>query len=258
MKDTKNFDEQSISMNKILEESKLSMIREIPLNIIDKSLFKHNNKSLCQSLSTQTSYINTVSISIKENNKVNSILNKKNSKIGNTNNLFFANKYLIISIGPDFYYSLFFLFIMTSIYFLFLFFLCEKGGVVLNFLFKINFFIYLISHFFSIIINPGIPSFNYNEKNLEIMKKIKDINNNMHFHICKSCGLMIKAKDRVHHCSKCNICYLQHKFHSKLIGHCVAKNNLIFYYCCEITIWFFLLVSISIVFVNILKLMFKM
>ena len=235
------------------ENSKCSIMKENKLSL--------NN--INQTLYSQSSYNNPVSIPTNINQIMiygNDIEKKKPSKMGKTKVFLFYNNYPLISIGPHIFYPLICIFSITSIYFFFIFFLGEKSGMALIIIHHLTYFIYLICHIFSIIINPGIPSYEYSNSNKEMIFKSK-INNSINlldYHICKNCNCFIRNKDKVNHCSKCNICYLQHKFHSKLIGHCVAKNNLIFYYCCEITIWFFLLVSISIVFVNILKLMFKM
>ena len=258
---SKNYDEKSFYINKIFDDSKIEIKNEIPLNIIQKSLSTLNNKIISQTLSTHASYIDSSKISIKKEPKLfGNIINEINPlKMGKTINFFYIKNYPIFSIGPDFFYAFILLFIMTSIYFLFLFFLCYKSGNVLFILHQIIFFIYFFSHFLSIIINPGIPSFSYIKMNNErkIKNKIENYCEPIKFNICKNCNCIFRIKDKVKHCSVCNICYLKFHFHNKWIGHCVAKNNIIYFYFFEITFSFYCLICFSILFVNILKLILK-
>jgi hypothetical protein len=258
---SKNYDEKSFYINKIFDDSKIEIKNEIPLNIIQNPLSTLNNKIISQTLSTHASYIDSSKISIKKEPKLfGNIINEINPlKMGKTINFFYIKNYPIFSIGPDFFYAFILLFIMTSIYFLFLFFLCYKSGNVLFILHQITFFIYFFSHFLSIFINPGIPSFNYIKINYEINLKntIENHFKQNKFNICKNCNCIVRLKDKVKHCFVCNICYLKFHCHNKWIGHCVAKNNIIFFYLFQITFCFYSLICISILFVNIIKLLFK-
>jgi len=252
----KNFEDKSSIMNKMLDDSKIKIIKDKSINNLKIALSIINNKSFNESLSTNTSYYNSTVIKIKENHKIfgNEIDIKNPIKMGNTKNFFYIKEFPIISIGPHYFYSFFLLLFMTLIYILFLIFFCKKSGNVLNFLYQISFIFYFISHFLSIFMNPGIPSYKYIKKNNDIFIN-KNNTEKIKFSICKKCNCIVKVKDKVHHCSICNICYINYEFHSKWIGHCVAKNNKIFFHIFEISFGLFVLVCFSILFVNFLKLL---
>ncbi len=257
----KNYEEKSSYVDKIFEENKKKIQNESSLNMIEKSLLILNNISISQALSSQSSYVNSTINSLKKEPKLfgNNIKDINPLKMGKTRNFFYIKNYPIISIGPDFFYALVLLLFMLSVYILFVFFLCKKSGNVLFILFQITFFIYFFSHLLSIIINPGIPSFYYIKMNNEIKIKNK-IEKNFElikFNICKKCNCTIRFKDKVKHCLICDICYLKFHFHNKWIGHCVAKNNVFYFYLFEITFCFYFLICFSILFVNILKLILK-
>ena len=261
MTSLKNYEENTTYMDKIFDESKIIIKNEISLNILEKSLFKLNNKLISQTSKTHVSYIDSPINNIKKEPKLvgNNITDINPLKMGKTINLFYIKNYPIISIGPDFFYAFILLFIMTSIHILFLFFLCNKSGNFLIILHQITFYIYFFFHLLSIIINPGIPSFSYIKMNNErkIKNKIENYCEPIKFNICKNCNCIFRIKDKVKHCSVCNICYLKFHFHNKWIGHCVAKNNIIYFYFFEITFSFYCLICFSILFVNILKLILK-
>ena len=249
----KNTDLKTSKSNiSFFENSKCSIMKENKLSL--------NN--INQILYSQSSYNNPVSIPTNINQIMiygNDIEKKKPSKMGKTKVFLFYNNYPLISIGPHIFYPLICIFSITSIYIFFITFLGEKSGMALIIIHHLTYFIYLICHIFSIIINPGIPSYEYSNFNKEMIFKSK-INNSINlldYHICKNCNCFIRNKDKVNHCSKCNICYMKFDHHSKWIGHCVAKNNKFFFNCFATSIWIFGLSCFGMLFVNITIKFFK-
>jgi hypothetical protein len=256
-----NTNDKSLTVTHIYDDSKLNITKG-QNSLIEKSLSINHNKSLNQTLYSQASYNNPESLPTKNNQILiygNDIENKKPKKMGKTKVYFFYNNYPLISIGPEIFYPIICLTFIIFIYISFIIFFNEKSGKALNFLHHLTFIIYLLCHIIAIIINPGIPSYEYSNLNKEMVIKsqVNDSINILDYHICKNCNCCFKIKDKVNHCSKCNICYLKFDHHCKWIGHCVAKNNKIFFYCFATSIWIFGLVCFGILFVNILIKFFK-
>ena len=253
--------DKSLSATHIYDDSKINITKG-QNSFIEKSLSRNNNKSLNQTLYSQASYNNPQSLPTKINQILiygNDIEKKKPKKMGKTKVYLFNNNYPLLSIGPEIFYPIICLIFIIFIYFCFIIFFSEKSGNALNFLLHLTFIIYLLSHIFAIIINPGIPSYEYSNCNKEMIFK-SQVNNSINildYHICKNCNCFYKIKDKVNHCSKCNICYMKFDHHSKWIGHCVAKNNKFFFYCFATFIWIFGLVCCGMLFVNIMIKVFK-
>ena len=256
-----NTNDKSLSATNIYDDSKINIAKG-QNSFIEKSLSINNNKSLNQTLYSQASYNNPESLPTKNNQILiygNDIEKKKPKKMGKNKVYFFYNNYPLISIGPEILYPIICLIFIILTYFCFIKFFSEKSGNTLNFLHHLTFIIYLLSHIFAIIINPGIPSYEYSNLNKEMISKsqVNESINILDYHICKNCNCFFKVKDKVKHCSKCNICYMKFDHHSKWIGHCVAKNNKFFFNCFATSIWVFGLVCGGMLFVNILIKVFK-
>ncbi len=88
----------------------------------------------------------------------------KPSKIGSTRVCLFINNYPIISIGKNILLPLLLIVLECLIYIFIWNYFFHSSGYLLKKLFNYCFLIYLISHILSIILNPGIPSVNYNKK----------------------------------------------------------------------------------------------
>ena len=130
----------------------------------------------------------------------------------------------------------------------------NDAGIFLTKLFNYFFIIYLISHILSIFINPGIPSFKYSQiiKNNIKEKKI----NKLSCSKCKKCKLFYKLKDKINHCNNCNVCYMEHDRHNFWIGHCVGKYNKLLFVCFILSFWTFILLSLAMIGVKIIKVFF--
>ena len=180
---------------------------------------------------------------------------EKPRKLRNQRNYLYIKKYPFISIGENITFPLLFIVIICLIYIIFhqLFYINSVNP--LKIAFQISFIIYFISHVLLIVINPGIPTFKYhqitkyqyNEKN----------SNKFSYSKCKKCNLIYKLKDNVTHCTKCNLCYFQLDKHFFWSGHCIAKNNKLYYLTFVISFFIFAISCLTMIFIQILKLYFK-
>ena len=174
--------------------------------------------------------------------------------MGKTRVFLFINNYPLISIGPQKFEPILCFFIMTFIYYFFILFFSKNSGEVLNIIHHITYYSYLICHILATFINPGIPSYEYSNKNKVIFFQNEENSIiNYDLKLCRTCNCVTKVKDKVFHCIYCNICYLNFEHHCKWIGHCVAKNNKYFYYCFGTSIWVFALGCFGMLFVNCMK-----
>ena len=103
----------------------------------------------------------------------------------------------------------------------------------------------------AISINPGIPSFNYHQNSLHNLTENQS--NKFNYSKCKKCNLCYRVKDKIGHCKECNICYLEYDRHSFWIGHCIGKYNKCFFICFAISLFPFIMISLTIVIIKILK-----
>ena len=82
-----------------------------------------------------------------------------------------------------------------------------------------------ISHFFTIIINPGIPS-------RKFFNKFFDDNSKRDYNLkeCKKCNIIVPKELNASHCYYCGVCILKFDNHSFWMGKCIGKNNIITFY----------------------------
>ena len=180
---------------------------------------------------------------------------EKPSRIGSTRICLFINNYPIISIGKNILVPLLLLLFECLIYIFIWHYFFHYSGYLLKKIFNYCFLIYLISHILSIILNPGIPSIEYNKKIKNDLRenKINDLDTS----ICKICNLSFRLRDKVEHCNKCNICYYECDHHCIWIGHCIGKYNRYIFGVFAFTSINFIIVCLVMVFLRILQLFIK-
>ena len=179
-------------------------------------------------------------------------INGRPSNMGNTRINFFINNNPVISIGNNILIPLLLILFVCLIYlFIWNYFLNTASNVLIK-MFNYSFLIYLISHTFSIFLNPGIPSFEYN-KNIKIKLRENKVNE-LDVSRCKICNLTYKLMDKINHCYKCNICYYEQDHHCIWTGHCIGKYNRYFFGIFVFTIFVFILICFVMIFIKILKL----
>ena len=180
---------------------------------------------------------------------------EKPRKLGKIRNYLYINKYPLISIGENIFYPLLLILILCLIYIIFHLLFYKDSIKLLKILFQGSFLIYFISHLLLILINPGIPTFKYHQITKYNSREKKD--SKFSYSKCKRCNLVYKLKDNVTHCKKCNICYFQYERHFFWSGHCIAKNNKLFYITFAIGFFSFGIICLTMILIEILKIYFN-
>ena len=176
--------------------------------------------------------------------------NKKPLNLGKTRNCLYIKNYPYISIGKNISLPLLVILSMCILYLYFYYFFFEGSGLILQKGFNYFFLLYIISHILSIFLNPGIPSFEYNNKIKEGLKTKKL--NELDCSKCKICKLHYKLIDKIGHCEKCDICYFGYDHHCIWIGHCIAKNNNIIFVLLVLSVFIFIFICFAMVFIKML------
>ena len=179
------------------------------------------------------------------------VIIEKPSKIGKTRVCLYIKKYPIISIGKNILYPLLLILFVCSTYLIIWIFFFNESQNSLKKLFNYFFVAYLISHILAIFINPGIPSFNYHQISLHNLKQ--NPSNKFNYSKCKKCNLSYRLKDNIGHCKECNICYFGNDRHCFWIGHCIGKYNKLFFICFVLSLFSFIMISLTMIIIKILK-----
>ena len=88
----------------------------------------------------------------------------------------------------------------------------------------------LLSLLLTLFINPGFPDMSknyfplleYNTLNQEVKHKLK---------YCSLCEILIsKSRSTVVHCTHCNFCIEGYDHHCGVLGKCIGKKNIFFFY----------------------------
>ena len=245
---TSYYDKDQYKNNNQLPTSK----QDIDLNRIDISTESNGNTTNFTQGNTSSFNLNTDENYLFGNDFM---VYEKPKKLGKLRNYLYINKYPLISIGENIIYPLLFILIICFIYIIFHQLFYSDSVNLLKLSFQASFIIYFISHILLIIINPGIPTFKYHQITKYNLKEKR--NNKFSYSKCKKCNLIYKLRDNISHCHKCNICYFNYERHFFWSGHCIAKNNKIFYILFVISCFIFGITCLTMIFIEILKFYFK-
>jgi hypothetical protein len=230
---------------------------------------KEEKKSDISSINYSLNNVNENTISFNEDNDINIAspsketilygndysLIAKPSIIGSTRIYFFIKNYPIISIGKNITIPLLLLLFVCLLYIFIFCYFFKEAGIILQKMFNYFFLAYFISHLLAVFINPGIPSFEYHKN---ISKGLKENRiNELDCTRCNSCNLVYKLKDNIGHCHKCNICYYGFDHHCIWTGHCIGKYNKYFFGSFVFTLFIFLLICLTMIFIKIIAIIIK-
>ena len=84
--------------------------------------------------------------------------------------------------------------------------------------------LFMISHLYTSLINPGLPNEEYFLENFNIAEtKVKS------YVICKKCKVIMDLDKGTEHCVDCDICVIENDHHCQWAGKCIGKNNLLLF-----------------------------
>ncbi len=92
---------------------------------------------------------------------------------------------------------------------------------------------FMISSAYMILMNPGIPSASYIKMVYRVRHNevMNDSTSPNHYKWCSKCGIYTLKKDKVDHCSECNVCVFDYDHHCNFSGKCVGRYTYIMFYC---------------------------
>ena len=103
--------------------------------------------------------------------------------------------------------------------------LFKENYLLIKTIFVINYFIFIISYLYTVLINPGIPKRQYYFKYLETKKLDKN-----DWQKCSKCNILIPKNFKVTHCNRCQICIREHDHHCPWTSKCIGKFNIKSFY----------------------------
>lgn len=127
----------------------------------------------------------------------------------------------IFLIGPDWIKFVLILLMVTILFFYFCNIKWNNLGVLMKLMGIIIYFIYLISHLYTELINPGYPKHNLDSKTGEPRSR---------YDYCSVCKMWVSKEKNTKHCQKCDICIEGCSNHYKWMSKCIGRNNQMFYY----------------------------
>lgn len=109
-----------------------------------------------------------------------------------------------------------------------------------KYIFHTLYFIFLLSLFFTAVINPGIPERKYYLNNYPNQRQNSK---------CKKCNIIVLNELKIGHCIKCDICIQKYDHHCIWVGKCIGKTNVIFFYFFSLSLFGFIIVSLFSIFI---------
>ena len=98
--------------------------------------------------------------------------------------------------------------------------------LLIKIIFVLNYFVFITSYLYTVLINPGIPKRSHYIGYLK-NKKLGDKND---WKKCSKCNILIPKNFKVIHCNICEACIIEHDHHCPWTGKCIGKYNLFSFY----------------------------
>ncbi len=127
----------------------------------------------------------------------------------------------IFIIGPNWLIFSIILSLVTIFFFLFIRIKWNNLGGLMKFIGIMIFLVYLVSHIYTEIINPGYPKHNLDSKTGEPRSK---------YEYCSICKIWVSKEKNTKHCVKCDICVEGYVNHYRWMSKCIGRNNQMLYY----------------------------
>ena len=162
----------------------------------------------------------------------NYIQNIKPSKCGNVYCFCYINNSPLLTIGPQFYYSIILFSLNIIIFILIVKYYFHKINIYLKMIEILLFICLSFNQLFTTLINEGIPKRVWFLSNNIINYLMDDEHfynefNTNKYQICRKCNILIDKSLKIIHCDICNLCCEFYDHHCPWIGKCVGKNNII-------------------------------
>lgn len=161
----------------------------------------------------------------------NNIIISQPCKMGNVYCFLYINGRPLCTIGSKLYLSILLIALVNIGNLIGLFYIYKLFHYIFKIIGICLFFTQTIFHFYTFIINQGIPDKKW-FLSREVINQIstdKSFNLNFNFEkfqICKICNLLIKKDLDVVHCYFCNLCCEKYDHHCPWLGKCIGKNNI--------------------------------
>ena len=182
----------------------------------DFELEKKNDIEFSDTSTKQDEFENLdIQVDSKLNNNNNRIINIKtpnSNKKGKVFSFLFFNGEPLIVIGPHCNYKiilgpLFLCFstFTTIIAVLFFYFVSDKLNNFVKIFGEINYFVFILSYFYTAMSNPGIPKNDLWISNVTLNTAFQKYNIK-NYRICPICQVIMNIEENTSHCDDCDIC----------------------------------------------------
>ena len=207
-------------------ENKMDLSGEITHDDINTRNFQTEDSEKRKQIEEKTT-IRTNNIITKINDNDNRILLQKRrflyKFVGKTLFIFSdKNGNPIFIIGPHWGMYICFNGTITLIMILIFLFIYPKFNYLMKILGIITFLFFFLSYTLAFLLNPGYPKNNIGKFTGEPRKN---------YYFCEFCQFWIRKDAYASHCYDCDICIEGHDHHCPWTGHCIGKNNKIFFHC---------------------------
>lgn len=153
--------------------------------------------------------------------------NSNKPYIGNVRILKYINDYPILSIGPDFKFSILFILFLILSQFTISYYVYNLK--IYYFSFDLLLFLIILPLYIVILFkNPGLLYSKYSHTP-ENEEKFKKDNPNIDILICKTCKVFVSEGIQINHCVKCNTCILGYHHHCGWSSKCIGEGNLLIF-----------------------------
>lgn len=119
----------------------------------------------------------------------------------------------------------------------------------------IIYFIYIVSHSLTMLVNQGVPSQKYLDMVNALVEndKLNGIKDNSHYRKCNKCNINVLIKDNVVHCDDCGLCIIEYDHHCPWTSKCIGKYNFYIFHTFCVSIFILIFLTFSTVLICLLN-----
>lgn len=157
----------------------------------------------------------------------NEITDINPKKLGKIRILCYKDNKPFLSIGPDFYLSVFLFILVLIINLTSLYFIYQYMFILFFLINQLLYVVFVISFSLTVFKNPGIPSKDYFLS--DNMFTDLSISYSKDYLICFTCNVYVRETTKIGHCSFCKVCIIGYDHHCGWSSKCIGKGNEIFF-----------------------------